>query len=163
MKFIIALFTNPGIMIPLAAWFVAQLFKLFTNYFVNREFKLERLFGDGGMPSGHSATVMSLASLCAWCYGFGSMYFALAGVLAIIVMHDAVGVRREAGKHATEIKRIIELMNGMFKGETEQIRTQKLKELIGHTPLQVTLGAILGACVAAIYMIIAKIPYMGLI
>ncbi len=162
MKFITDLFTNPMIMIPLASWLSAQILKAIVNFIISKEFKFERLFGDGGMPSGHSATVMSLAALCVWSYGFGSIYAAITGILAIIVMHDAAGVRLEAGKQATQIKRLAEIANGMFLGENEHIRTENLKEFIGHTPIQVFFGAVLGLLVSTVYMIIVKMPYMGL-
>ncbi len=162
MNLIVDLFTNRMIMIPVISWLIAQILKAVINLLVTREFKLERLFGDGGMSSGHSATVVSLAVLCAWSYGLGSIYFAISGILAIIVMHDASGVRLEAGKQATQIKKLAEIINGMFLGENEQIRTEKLKEFIGHTPIQVVSGALLGFLVALIHLIIVQMPYMGL-
>ena len=161
MKFIADIFTNPAILVPIFAWMSAQILKTLINFCVTHEFKFERLIGDGGMPSGHSATVMSLAVFCGLAYGFQSIYFGITAILAIIVMHDAMGVRREAGKHAVQIKHIAEIINGMFTGETEHIRTEKLKEFIGHTPLQVIFGALLGFIVALVYTLVAGIPYMG--
>ena len=134
---------------------------MLINLCLTHEFKLERLIGDGGMPSGHSATVMSLTGICGWCYGFGSIYFGIVGIIAVIVMHDATGVRREAGKHAIQIKHMADIINGMFTGENVNIRTEKLKEFIGHTPMQVFFGALLGIVVSVVYVVIAKVPYMG--
>jgi acid phosphatase family membrane protein YuiD len=162
MNFVIEFFKNPAIIVPILGWFFAQLLKFIINLCVTHEFKLERLFGDGGMPSGHSATVMSLAAICGWGYGFGSIYFGIVAIVATIVMHDATGVRREAGKHAVQIKHIADIINGMFMGETEHIRTEKLKEFIGHTPLQVFFGALLGIIVTTVYVSIVGMPYCGL-
>jgi acid phosphatase family membrane protein YuiD len=105
---------------------------------------------------------MSLAAICGWGYGFGSIYFGIVAIMATIVMHDATGVRREAGKHAVQIKHIADIINGMFMGETEHIRTEKLKEFIGHTPLQVFFGALLGIIVTTVYVSIVGMPYCGL-
>ena len=152
-------FTNPVMIIPICAWFIAQLLKVTIKLLVDKKFSLERMFGDGGMPSGHSATVMSLCVIIGWSAGLGSILFAISAVLAIIVMHDASGVRREAGKQANTIKQLAEIMNGMFLGKDEKIRTEKLKEFVGHTPMQVFFGALLGAFVSIIAIIIFKIPY----
>ena len=159
MQFLIDLFTNPMIMIPVCSWMLAQILKVLINLAVNHEFSLERFFGDGGMPSGHSATVMSLAVVCGWSYGFGSIEFAIAGILATIVMHDATGVRLEAGKQATSIKQLAEIINGMFLDKSEKVRTEKLKEFVGHTPIQVFFGALLGCVIAIFYLIVAKVSY----
>ena len=141
------------------SWFVAQLLKMIINLLVERRFDLERLWGDGGMPSGHSATVTAVAVLAGWCFGYGSVYFAIAAILAIIVMHDAVGVRREAGKQATSIKQLAELINGLVGEKDEMVRTDKLKELVGHTPLQVFFGFLLGAAVSALAIVVFGVEY----
>ncbi len=159
MKYIVELFTNPLIMVPVCSWFIAQIIKTVLNAVVNRKLSFERLFGDGGMPSGHSATVTAFAVMCGWTFGFGSFQFAFAGIFAIVVMHDAVGVRREAGKQAKSIKQIAETINGMILGENEEIRTEKLKEFVGHTPLQVVFGALLGIIIAIVALIILQIGY----
>ena len=156
------LFTNPVLMVPVASWLTAQIIKIIINLIVNKKFDISRLFGDGGMPSGHSATVMSLTSLIGWGYGFNSPIFAIAGILAIIVMNDASGVRFEAGKHATSIKQIAEIMNGMLTGKDQTIRTEKLKELVGHTPLQVLCGALLGLFTATVAILLIGISYQSL-
>ena len=158
---IIALIKNPFFVVPLASWGVAQILKVIINYYLTRELNWERLFGDGGMPSGHSATVCSLAVMCGFTYGFGSGVFAITVILATIVMNDAVGVRREAGKQAVTLKQLAELVNGAIADPDEQVRTEKLKELVGHTPLQMVFGALLGILVALSYFWIWGFPQIA--
>lgn len=153
------LVSNKMIIVPIVAWLIAQVLKISIHAIVEREFRIERLFGDGGMPSAHSATVTSLMVMCGWGVGLDSAAFAISIIVSIIVMHDAMGVRREAGKHANTIKQLAEIVNGMFAGENEEVRTEKLKEFIGHTPLQVVLGAVLGAVVAIAAIAIFNMPY----
>ena len=150
MQYLIDFSTNPCLIVPLSAWLIAQLLKTFINLIVNKEFKLERLWGDGGMPSAHSAIVASLATMCGLTCGLGSPYFAVSFIFAVIVMHDAVGVRREAGKQAVTLKKLANLVNGAISDPDKLIRTEKLKVLVGHTPLQVVVGALIGALVAII-------------
>lgn len=153
-------FIGNGILwIGIGSWFLAQLVKIIINLLVERRFALERLWGDGGMPSGHSATVTGVAMSIGWCLGFGSAYFAIAATTAVIVMHDAVGVRREAGKQATSIKQLAELINELVAEKDEVVRTDKLKELIGHTPLQVFFGFLLGVVVTVICVLSFGIEY----
>ena len=127
-----------------AAWIVAQIIKIFTGYFVNNSFSITKFFcGTGGMPSSHSATVMALLVSSAIQYGFGSFQVAVSFLLAIIVMNDAMGVRYETGKQA---KIINELVKEIFSGKSADVNAN-LKELIGHTPFQVLIGALLGALI----------------
>ena len=137
------LFTNKMFVAPLISWLIAQLIKTIIHFCINKEFDIKRLFGDGGMPSGHSATVMALTTVSAIVYGVGSPFFAICSILAIIVMNDATGVRRETGIHAEKINAIFETL--MSKEISEE---DKLKVLVGHTPLQVIMGALLGISVA---------------
>ena len=88
--------TNNVLVVAIFSWLVSQVIKVILNAIINKKFSIERLFGDGGMPSGHSATVTACAAMCGWTYGFDSAVFGIAFVLAIVVMHDATGVRREA-------------------------------------------------------------------
>ena len=155
------LIKNPCLIVPLAAWFISQLLKIIINALVHKELRIERLWGDGGMPSGHSATVCSLATMCGFSFGFGSGIFAVTFVLAVIVMNDAVGVRREAGKQAVTLKRLAKLVNDAIADPDERIRTEKLKELVGHTPLQMVLGALLGIFVALGYFWIWGFPALA--
>ena len=101
-----------------------------------------RLFGDGGMPSGHSATVTSLAVFCGLMHGTGSHEFAVSAILAIIVCHDAMGVRQETGKQAILINELVEIVEKL-KVE-HRLPSIELKEFVGHTPLQVAAGICLG-------------------
>ena len=136
------LLTNHLLINSMAAWAVAQVLKTIIYAATNKTLEWERLFGDGGMPSGHSATVTALAVTAGLEYGLGSAYFAIAATLAIIVMHDAMSVRLEAGKHAKALNELIDLLSSDLENEV------KLKELLGHTPMQVVVGATLGLCVA---------------
>lgn len=133
------LFTNSFLLTSLSSWFVAQVLKVIINAIVHKKFILERLFGDGGMPSGHSATVSSLAVFTALNYGTASFQFAVCFILSVIVCHDAMGVRQETGKQAVMLNEIIQIL------ESKDLPEVKLKELVGHTPLQVTMGILIGA------------------
>lgn len=143
MKPLTDLFTNPFVMIPFGSWFEAQILKTIIHWIVNKSFDLSRLFGDGGMPSGHSATVCSLAAITGLLRGFGTFEFAMAFALAIIVCHDAMGVRLETGKQSVMLNEIIKSFN--FLGE-KKLPEVKLKEFVGHTPSQVAVGSVMGIC-----------------
>ncbi len=109
---------------------------------------MERLFGDGGMPSGHSATVTAVAVSVGLECGFGSPIFAVAMIMAIIVMHDAMGVRLETGKQAKVLNDMTEILEKL--SGTELSNEDKLKEFVGHTPFQVLMGMILGLIVGIV-------------
>ena len=141
------LLTNQFLLVSLSSWFVAQVLKTVLYALEHKKLDISRLFGDGGMPSGHSATVTSLATFCGLHFGFGSYQFALAGILAIIVCHDATGVRQETGKQAAVLNEIIEAFELLAP---DKISEANLKEFVGHTPIQVMAGILLGianACV----------------
>ena len=159
MKIILDFINNGIFLVAVFSWFVAQIVKIVINLLVERRLVIERLWGDGGMPSGHSATVCGLALSTGWCFGFGSVYFAIAATLAAVVMHDAMGVRREAGKQAASIKEIANLINELAVEHDKKIRTDKLKELVGHTPLQVFFGMIVGVCVTVAVFLILRTEY----
>lgn len=139
------LFSNHLLMNALSAWVTAQILKFIIYLAVNRTIDWNRLLGDGGMPSGHSATVTALAVTAGLEYGLDAPVFAVCVVLAIIVMHDAMGVRREAGKHAQLINELLEMLS------SEQTPDVKLKEFLGHSPMQVCCGAILGFIMALFF------------
>ena len=141
MKIIIELLRNPFLLTGLSSWFVAQVLKTIIHAFINKKLDFERMVGDGGMPSGHSATVSSLAVLALLVYGGSSFEFAIAGILAIIVCHDAMGVRRETGKQAVALN---ELMKAFEVFTSEDLPEAKLKEFVGHTPIQVAAGICIG-------------------
>ncbi len=149
MELLQQLFSNQLILCGLTGWAVAQVLKTIIHALVTRKFDIRRMFGDGGMPSGHSATVTAMATCAAIQYGLGSFEFAVTVMLAIIVMHDAMGVRLETGKQAIIIKEISQLMEDMGKDISGE---EKLKEFVGHTPMQVVAGAILGICVALLWL-----------
>jgi acid phosphatase family membrane protein YuiD len=141
MQWLIDFVTNPFIIAGISSWLLAQIAKFFIYAIVNKTFDISRLHGDGGMPSGHSATVGGLTMMCALMKGFASAEFAIAFVLATIVCHDAMNVRLESGKHAEILNDIVEWFNETMKaGFTEE----KLKEFLGHTKLQVYVGVLLG-------------------
>lgn len=130
--------TNPLLFIALSSWAAAQLLKVIVNGVMTKKLDWSRLFGDGGMPSGHSATVSSLAAASALIYGTASFEFALSTIFAIVVCHDAMGVRHETGKQAMLLNEIIEIL------DSDDLPEIKLKELVGHTPLQVIAGILIG-------------------
>ena len=145
-EFIKEIINNNILVSAFLGWITAQILKTIIYIIVNREFVPERLVGDGGMPSAHSATVMAMVTAIAYDYGVGSVEFAISFIFAVIVMHDAMGVRRETGKQAVVINNIMEYFEELGKKPIDV----QLKEFVGHTPLQVTMGAILGFIVGAI-------------
>ncbi len=151
---ILGVITNDVLIVSLAAWLIAQITKIIINAIVTKKFDLERLFGDGGMPSGHSATVTAMALMVGFRSGFDSVIFGFAMIFAIVVMHDATGVRQEAGKHARSIIELTELFNEYIVEENDEVKLEKLKTLVGHTPLQVLCGSLVGAAVVVVYLLI---------
>ena len=135
------LLSNPFLLIGLSSWFWAQLIKTIIHAIVTKSIDFTRLIGDGGMPSGHSATVSSLATAAALVYGLGSFEFAMAFIFAIVVCKDAMGVRLETGKQAKLLNEFMDLFAKLEQPLSDQ---EKLKELVGHTPLQVCMGGLLG-------------------
>lgn len=146
MTFFTDLVNNKIFMIAAISWFAAQVIKTIIHLILSKQFVAERLVGSGGMPSSHSATVCALATSTCMEFGAGSYEFAIAVILAIVVMHDARGVRRETGIQAQLLNDMLKLFEDM--GRKELSAHEKLKEFVGHTPLQVIIGAILGIFVA---------------
>lgn len=147
MEFLSELTGNRVFMAAIAGWFIAQILKTIIHMWFSRKFVAERLVGSGGMPSSHSATVCALATAAGIEYGGGSFQFAMAAIFAIVVMYDAMGVRRETGIQA---KVLNEMMEMFIKIGKEMSVEDKLKEFVGHTPLQVIIGALLGIMVAVV-------------
>lgn len=141
MTFLDGLIRNPVFVAAVMGWFVAQVLKTLIHFMIHKEFIWERMVGSGGMPSSHSATVCALATATGICYGSSGFEFAIAIIVAIIVMHDAMGVRRETGIQAQVLNEMIALFREMG---TKMSVEDKLKEFVGHTPLQVWMGALLG-------------------
>ena len=155
------LFTNPFALTALTSWFVAQIIKTVLFLIINKKLDLSRMFGDGGMPSGHSATVTSLAMLSALARGPGSFEFAVSFILAIIVCHDATGVRRETEKQAMLIKELVQAFSTLSEKKLPEV---KLKGFVGHTPIQVLAGILLGIANAAVmyYFVFPQFPMINL-
>ena len=145
MDWLKSLLTNPFLITGMSSWLVAQVLKMIINAIINKSFSLGWLFSDGGMPSGHSATVSSLAVFTLLQRGPGSFEFAIAMILAIIVCHDATGVRQETGKQAVLLNEIIESFEVLTSKKLPEV---KLKEYVGHTPVQVFAGVSLGVAMA---------------
>ncbi len=148
MNIFIELINNKILITAVIGWFVAQVLKTIIHLIFTKQFVPERLVGSGGMPSSHSATVCAMTTAVAMEYGVGGFEFAITVILAIIVMHDARGVRRETGIQAEIINDIVEIFTKM--GHKEMSTHEKLKEFVGHTPLQVLVGGILGVVIALI-------------
>ena len=128
------------------SWFVSQLAKVIRGGFKEGRFNFKWLFDTGGMPSSHSATVSSLATTTGLYYGFNSIPFLIVLIFTIITMFDAAGVRRNVGRQA-------EILNKMLAElyEKGEVPEQRLKELLGHTPIEVFAGAFLGIFIAYLF------------
>lgn len=153
-------YVNIILVAALSSWVAAQLIKVSIHAIRYRTFNPERLFGSGGMPSSHSSTVCTLAIMISKTEGITSAVFALSMVFALVVMYDASGVRRAAGLHAKQINRLRHIVDELDEEmlddldekmdeddddeEADPDDTKELKEFIGHTPLQVLFGALLG-------------------
>ena len=130
---------NKCLTVPIILWCIVQILKFFIELIRNKKVDLKRLVGAGGMPSSHSAIVCSLASCIGKEYGFDSGLFAISLIFAFVVMYDACGVRRAAGKQASILNKILDTP-GMSTVEVQE----KLIEALGHTPVQVFVGAFIG-------------------
>ncbi len=148
MAWFLRLVTNPFLLTGIASWFFAQILKVLIHSIIYKKIDLMRLFGDGGMPSGHSATVASLATFSALHFGPDSFEFAISAIFALIVCHDAMGVRLETGKQAVIINEIIESFNIFSSKKMPEV---KLKEFVGHTPIQVISGVLIGIVNAILF------------
>ena len=135
------------LIIPTVVWFSVQVFKLVSDAVINRKINFKRFVETGGMPSSHSAVVTSLMTAVGLSEGFDSPIFAVAFVFSFIVMYDAAGVRLAAGKQARILNQLIN--SNQVKVDTNE----KLKELLGHTPIQVFVGAIYGIIVGYLIML----------
>ena len=142
-----ALRWNYVLVTALCGSFLAQFIKVILNLFIFHRFIPERMWGAGGMPSSHSATVCAMVVATGRYCGITSTEFALAAVISIIVMYDAMGVRRETGIQAKVLNEMLEAFSTMGKKMSPE---EKLKEFVGHTPLQVLAGAILGIVIAVV-------------
>lgn len=145
MNYFLAFVQNKYIYIPFLLWFSIQLFKLIYDLVTTKKFNFKRIMGAGGMPSSHSAVVVGLATLIGKYQGVDTPIFALAFIVAFVVMYDACGVRRAAGKQAAMLNKIIET-----PGLTGLQVSERLVEVLGHSPIQVVVGALIGLVVGLI-------------
>ena len=150
-QFLIDLVKNEVLMSAALSWALAQIIKTIIHLITTKKFVPERLIGSGGMPSCHSAAVCALVTSLIINEGVGSYLVAIAGLLAIVVMYDATGVRRETGNQAKVLNEFIDLFK---KNGSEISNDDRLKEFVGHSPLQVLCGAILGICFALLYCLV---------
>ena len=147
MKVLYEILQNRILWVSLLAWFIAQLMKVLITIIWGKQLDLTRFVGSGGMPSSHSALVVSMATSIGYTEGFDSPLFALSVAVALVVMYDAAGIRRAAGKQAAVLNEIVAELQA-HRGITEE----KLKELLGHTPVEVIAGAILGIIVSTLFL-----------
>lgn len=144
------IFSNYVLNIAILSWAVAQFLKTLLNLITTKKFNVERLVGAGGMPSSHSSTVCAMTIAIAKSEGFSSPFFALSFVFASIVMYDAMGVRRAAGEHAKIINMIVKKQKNDLSFIYLPRNKDELKEFLGHTPLEVLGGALLGILIAMV-------------
>ena len=138
-------FQNKYIIAPLVTWFFIQTFKVIYDLVTTKKFNFKRILGAGGMPSSHSAVVMTLAVMVGKEQGFNSSMFAMALIFAFVVMYDAAGIRRAAGKQARLLNKIVDTP-GLSGVEVQE----RLVEVLGHTPIQVIVGALVGIMVGVL-------------
>ena len=136
---------NKYIYVPFLLWFFIQLYKVIYDLITTKKFNFKRIIGAGGMPSSHSAIVVSLATMIGKYQGVDTPIFFFFLIMAFVVMYDACGVRRAAGKQAALLNKIIET-----PGLTGVQVSERLVEVLGHTPVQVFVGALLGVIVGII-------------
>jgi len=140
------IFSNKPLWAAIIAWLIAQGIKNILEFIKFKKVRLNRLTGSGGMPSSHAATVMALTFSVGTRIGYGSPVFAVCAVLSFIVMYDATGVRRSAGNQAVAINLIFDIIE-----EQGVVIDKKLKEILGHSPIEVFAGAILGMLIGLLY------------
>ena len=146
MGMVMDIVNNRVIQAAVLAWAIAQGLKVILTLIISRQFDSSRVFGSGGMPSSHSSLVCSMVTVIGFHEGFHSSIFALAFCFAGVVMYDAAGVRRSAGRNAAMINHLLDGLAGNGYAFDEE----RLKELVGHTPVQVVAGALLGVLVGTL-------------
>jgi uncharacterized protein len=145
------IFNNPVLIAALVAWGLAQIIKVPLDYLRFKTWDWALLLRAGGMPSSHSALVAACAHSTGLFYGFDSPVFALAGVIAMVVIYDATGIRRQAGKHA-------EIINAMIRdlAHGHPLQEKQLREVLGHTPLEALGGTIFGLVIAQLLWMVLR-------
>lgn len=146
MGVILEILGNRVIQAAALAWAVAQALKVMLTLAISRQFDKSRVLGSGGMPSSHSAMACAMLMTIGFREGFSSSIFALAFCFSGVVMYDAAGVRRSTGKNAAVINQLMDMLSG--NGYT--FDEKRLKELVGHTPIQVLAGALLGTLIGTL-------------
>ena len=139
------LMDNQALMAALLAWLIAQILKVILVFWKDKRLDFGRMVGSGGMPSSHSALIVAMATSVGKQMGLDSVAFAIAASVALVVMYDAANVRREAGRQAELLNRIVQELY-----QENHLNQEKLKELLGHTPVEVAAGAVLGIVVGCI-------------
>ncbi len=144
MSYLQQFMSNSVFITALLGWFAAQVLKIILSWDKKLDFK--RIVGSGGMPSSHASFVMALTMAVGFESGFDSPLFAISAVMSFVVMYDAAGIRRSAGQQAAILNKLVESLVKADRPKTEK----RLKELLGHTPIEVFGGAILGIIIAII-------------
>ena len=145
---------NIPLLTAVVSWCVAQLIKTVITVIKLHRFDFEQFWASGGMPSSHSSTVAALSVSCGYTYGFDSGIFAVACVLSLIVMYDAAGVRRAVGRQARILNKITRNL-----AKREPVEPSDLRELIGHTPLQVCVGGLIGVALGLLLPYLFGVAY----
>lgn len=139
------IFENKIIDVVFVSMALAQIYKVFSSLYKQKAFIISRLWETGGMPSSHSSSVTALSAAIAITQGINTAAFAICVVFSIVVMYDASGIRKAAGEHAGILNELTDFFSSTF-GQT--FKTGRLKELLGHSFIEVAIGAILGIAVA---------------
>lgn len=145
LEFFEQILNNEILVTCFTAWFIAQVIKICLTFYSSKKIDVSRFIGSGGMPSSHTSFVMSLATGIGKLHGWDSSIFAISLSFAFVVMYDAAGVRRAAGYQAKILNMIIDDLT-----HNKPLGNEKLKELLGHTPVEVLAGAALGILIANI-------------
>lgn len=145
MNFFKVIGENQVLWVAILSWFIAQVIKVILTFITNKKIDFARFVGSGGMPSSHSSFVMGLTTAVGLTNGWDSTYFAICFCFALVIMYDAAGVRRSVGKQAIILNKMVE---DIHKKNKKELNEKRLKELIGHTPVEVFGGAILGIVLA---------------
>jgi acid phosphatase family membrane protein YuiD len=146
MNYFVEVFNNNILIAGFLSWLIAQVLKIFTDFYKNKKLDATRIVGSGGMPSSHSSLVMGISTAVGLKYGWGSDLYIIVLIFSLIVMYDASGVRRSVGTQAALLNKIIRDIYKHKKIEEKELK--ELKELVGHTPKEVIAGAVLGIIMA---------------
>ena len=144
-----SLWNNRVLITAFAAWMTAQMIKTLIYRILYKRFDKERIFGSGGMPSSHTATVIALTLSVGIREGFVSSMFSICAVFSMVVIYDALGVRRETGRQGEVINRILR----EFLLDGKPLSEENMKTLVGHTPLEVLGGVIIGLGISLLFML----------